>query len=232
MSTNLSLKAVSKTIFNCIAFLSAVFFSTAQTNTSNGVDLRSQCLFEKFAKGVVLMKNGSVEDASLNYNTADQSIVFEKDENTIMTLTGLESVDTIYFNHKKFIPGPDGLIYEVVINNSPRISLFVTYTNKLRSAATGVDQSGTSRKEAGEVSNTMTGVYVLRPFKGDYIVEIQKSYWLIKAKQVYKAGSEKQFAKVFPHQDEAIQKFVADQQTNFRLEDDLIKLTLFCNSRL
>lgn len=219
-----------KQLFISLAFYFYCFCCIAQNNTTSATGMREQYLFEKFAKGVVLMKNGTVEDASLNYNTADQSIVFEKNENTILTLTGLEAIDTIYFHNKKFIPGADGLIYEVVINNSPAISLFVTYTNKLKPATAVSDQTGTEHKNTAEVSNTMTGVYVLRPYKGDFIVEIQKNYWLIKNKQVYKASSGKQFNKVFPHQEAAIQKYITDRQVNFHIEEDLVKLTLFCNA--
>lgn len=178
------------------------------------------------------MKNGGVENASLDYNTADQSIVFEKEDGSILTLAGLENIDTIYFHNKKFIPGPDELIYEVIINNAPKISLYVTYTNKLRPAVAVTDQNGTTHKDAAETSNTMSDVYVLRPYKGDYNVEIQKNYWLIKSKQIYKATSAKQFEKVFPHQDDIIKNYVADKQVNFNIENDLVKLTFFCNQHL
>ncbi|MEP6750633.1 MAG: hypothetical protein ABJB86_23045, partial [Bacteroidota bacterium] len=79
-------------------------------------------------------------------------------------------------------------------------------------------------------SNTMSSIYVLRPYQGDFNIEIQKNYWLIKAKQIYKATSAKQFEKVFPHQEEAIKNYVASNQVNFNVENDLVKLTLFCNA--
>jgi len=216
----------------CLFFSFAGFLCSAQNNTTNTTDLREQYLFEKFAKGVVLMKDGSIENASLNYNTADQSVVFEKDATTVLTLTGLENIDSIYFRNKRFIPGADGRIYEVIIPGKPAIGLFVTYTNKMKPATAVTDQSGTSHKEAAEVSNTMTGVYVLRPYKGDYLIEIQRNFWLIKSKQIYKAATVRQFEKVFPHQDNFIEKYIAENQVNFKLEDDLVKLTLFCNEKL
>ncbi len=221
--------------FYCFIALSIVSFSGFAQITvvvDPKAEMAKQYLFENFAKGIVLMKNGAVENALLNYNTADQSIVFKQGENDILVLTGLEAVDTIYFHNKKFIPGPDGLIYEAIINNAPAVSLFVTYTNKQRPSTATADANGTSRKESAEVSNTMTGAYVSRPYKGDYIIEIQKNYWLIKSKQVYKATSEKQFEKVFPHKEDAIKKYIDDNHVNFKIEEDLVKLTLFCNTRM
>jgi len=214
----------------------ALFFSfvslfiNAQNNTTNTTDQRSQYLYENFAKGIVLMKSGTLEEALLNYNTADQSIVFEKPDASVLTLTGLETIDTIYFRNKHFIPGPDGLIYEVIVSNPPAVALYVTYTNKMKPAVATTDQNGTSRKQAAEVSNTVSNVYVLRPYKGDYLIEIQKNYWLIKAKQIYKANSAKQFEKVFPHQETAIRNYIAETHISFNMEEDLIKLTAFCNS--
>jgi len=211
--------------------LLAAVFCSAQNNTATA-DLRSQFLFENFARGTVLMKNGSVEEASLNYNTADQSIVFEKTDGSVLTLTGLETIDTIYFRNKRFIPGPDGLIYEVIMNNSTPAALYVTYTNKMRPAVITADKNGISRKDAAEVSNTVSNVYMLRPYKGDYMVEIQKNYWLLKSKQIYKANSARQFEKVFPHQATAIRNYIADNHISFGIEEDLVKLTTFCNTRM
>jgi hypothetical protein len=209
-----------------LTLLFSCFFCHAQNNVA---DPGKEYLFEKFADGVVLMKNGSVEKAPLNYNTADQSIVFLKEEKTL-TLTGLETIDTIYFHNMRFVPGPDGRVYEVLTAGAVPASLFVTYTNRKKPAVAVTDQGGTTHKEAAEVSNIVSDVYMLRPYKGDFMVEIQKNYWLIKSKQVYKAGNLKQFARVFPHKDAAIQEYVSAHQVNFLLEGDLIQLTSFCNT--
>ena len=211
------------------AFLSLLcsLFSFAQNNAETKP---IPWLFEYFTKGQVLLKSGSTEYASLNYNTDDQTIAFEKDGKT-MILTGLETIDTIYFFNKRFVPGPDDHIYEV-ITSSPVAALCASYYGKLKPAIAVTDKNGTSHKEAGEASNTMSGIYVLRPYKGDYTVEIQKSFWLIKHKQLYKANSEKQFNKVFSHQETAISKYIADNKIRFNNENDLIKLTAFCNALL
>jgi len=215
-----------------LSFFFLCFFCQAQNNTTNTTDQRSQYLYENFSKGNVLMKSGTVEEALLNYNTADQSIVFEKTDGSVLTLTGLETIDTIYFRNKRFIPGPDGLIYEVITNNFPMASLYVTYTNKMRPAIAATDPGGTTHKDAAEVSNTVSNVYMLRPYKGDFMIEIQKSYWLLKAKQIYKASSARQFEKVFPHKETAIHNYIADNHISFTIEEDLIKLTTFCNQHM
>ncbi|MFT3932071.1 MAG: hypothetical protein QM726_00530 [Chitinophagaceae bacterium] len=214
-------------LINC--FLLAVLVCNAQIPT----DVKNPSLaylYENFTEGRVLMKSGAVEKAMLNYNTSDQSVVFKQDDK-VMTLTGLTDIDTIYFNNKKFIPGPDELIYEVIANSNLAVSLYVTYTNKLKPALAVTDQAnGTTRKDAGEASNTLTSAYVTRPYKDDYTVEIRKNYWLIKGKQINKALNAKNFEKVFPHKEEAINNFIAKNEINFNIEPDLIKLTQFCNS--
>ena len=190
---------------------------------------RKQLLFERFSDGAVLMKSGAVEKASLNYNTADQSVVFERNSE-VLILTALETIDTIYFQNKKFVPKEKGIVYESLTNSGKGVGLYATFSSKLRPAVATTDQAGTTRKDAKDVNNTLSDIYVLRPYKKDFIVEIERHFWLIKGDRVYKTYSQKQFLKAFPGKADAIKKYLQAHPVNFKIEDEIIRLTSYCNT--
>jgi hypothetical protein len=174
------------------------------------------------------MKSGAIEKAPLNYNTDNQSIVFIK-ENQYMTLTRLETIDTIYIDDKKFVPVKE-TIYEIV-TPSEEIPLFVNYTNKIRPIVATVDHNGGSKQAGAQVSNTVSDTYVNRTFRGNYSVEFIRHFLLKKRYSFYKISNEKQVIKVFPESETAIRQFIAENQTNFSSLPDLVNLVIFCNEQ-
>ena len=76
-------------------------FSFAQ-NRVQDLDLRP-LLFKNFVKADILKKDGSDIQASVDYNTNNQSIIFLKDD-VYMELTGLEEIQEIKIDKSIFIP--------------------------------------------------------------------------------------------------------------------------------
>ena len=97
-------------------------FSFGQERLQN-LDLRP-LLFKDFLRADILKKDGSLLQASVNYNTDNQSLVFlTKDE--YMELTGLDQIEQIEIDHDVFVP-INGKIYQ----NTARNDLFISYSNK------------------------------------------------------------------------------------------------------
>lgn len=196
-------------------------------SVKDSVQLRT-LLFNHFIEGIVLMKSGAIEKAPLNYNTDNQSIVFINNDQ-YMTLTELETIDTIYIDDKKFVPVKE-TIYEVV-TPSEDIPLFVSYTNKIRPIVATVDHNGGSKQAGAQVSNTVSDTYVNRTFRGNYTVEFIRHFLLKKRYSFYKISNEKQVIKVFPESETAIRQFIAENQTNFSSLRDIANLVIFCNEQ-
>ncbi len=210
-----------------VMILLAIGIGAMAQSQRDSAQLRSM-LFNHFIEGAVLMKSGSVERAAMNYNTDDQSIVFVNN-GKYLTLTGLEDVDTIYIDDKKFIP-IKAVIYEIV-TPSLEIPLLVSYSNKIRPVLATVDHNGGSRQQSAQVSNTLSDSYLSRTYKGNYSVEFIRHFVLRKRYTLYKAANEKQIAKAFPQNEEAIEKYIAENQTNFSSLPDMIDLITFCNEQ-
>jgi hypothetical protein len=200
----------------------ASFFTQAQTGSDNFQ--RSVYLFPQFINGSVLLKSGIMELAALNYNVEKQGIVFEK-SGQYLDLIGLETIDTVYIEGRKFIP-VDGIFYEV-IRTTP-FEMYATYTGKKQPVTATTEHDGSLRKEANEVSNTVSDVYVTRQYRGDYAIEFRKQYWIKQFRNFYKANTEKQVLKIFPKKEAAIRTFIAENKTDFNKEADVLKLLAFC----
>lgn len=201
-------------------------FGQSLTDSTN---FTRDLLYDQFKNGSVLMKSGVIENAPLNYNTENQTVVFIKD-GQYMILTGTELIDTIYMENKKFVP-VNNKIYEVLTNEA--VALYLSYHNRPRPIVATTDYNGTTRKVNNEVSNTVTDVYTMRNFKGNYNIEIMKDYWLKKDNKYYKANTVKQFIKSFSSQmKKSIEEYIKTNHLDFNKEDDLIKLIKFCNSKL
>ena len=211
-----------------IAWVVIVFFFSIQGNAQPAKDktLPKTYLFEKFFNGSVLSKSGAVDQAPLNYNAEDQTIIFLRD-GQYFVLTNLETIDTIYISDKKFVP-VGNIVYEVIASAVP-VSLLASYHSKTRPIAAISNHDSTSRKVTNEISNTVTDIYVTRPFNGDNVVEIQKRYWLNQGKSIYKANTEKQFVRVFSSNQEMIKNYIKDDNIHFNNTGDLIKLVSFSN---
>lgn len=185
-------------------------------------------LFEKFIEGTVLMKSGVIEQAPLNYNTDNQTLVFIQN-GQYMVFADLEEIDTVYLQQKKFI-AINKTIYQVVNDASP-VALLVAYSNKIRPVVATTDHRGTSKQAGSEVSNTVSDVYVSRIFKENYSVEILKHYWFAKNDRVYKVDSKKKFLNSFSSKArKAIENYMAANNISFSNESDLTRLVDFCNT--
>jgi hypothetical protein len=210
-----------------ILILPFVILLPILSNGQSSKDTISQnkYLFDHFINGSVRLKTGVTEQASLNYNTDDQNIAFER-SGQLLTLTNPDDIDTIYIENKKLIPAI-GKFYEVL--TTTKIALFATYTNKTRPIVAGTDHSGTSKHIANGVSNTVTDYYMERNFNSDYALEINRHFWLRRGNTFYKADSEKQIANVFPGKSAVIPTFIKENKINLKDPADMEKLIEFCN---
>src|SRR5882762_7578841 len=154
----------------------------------------STYVFDHFIDGTVLLKTGAIEPASLNYDADNQSIIYTQ-TGQYMILTGLEKIDTVYIQEKKFIPAEDKF-YEV--GTYTPIGLFISYTYKTHPVVANADHNGTSRQTNNQVSNNVSDAYTTRRYEGRFDVEFQKQYWLRRGHSFYKANTETQITKVFP----------------------------------
>lgn len=201
----------------------------AQYTSRDTAIQRQSYVFDDFVTGTVLLKSKEVSYAPLNYCSYDQTILFKQGAQ-VMTLTGLETIDTVYIADKKFIPVAN-VVYEVV-DGKGKIELCASYVGKLVPWTATTDHNGTERKQSNEVSNTVSSVYVTRPYKGDFSMQVTKKYWLKSFNEIHKANNLKDFLRVFKEStNPSISEYVSQSHIDFNNEADLVKLVDFCNGK-
>jgi len=199
--------------------------SLGQAQTGKDTTQPATCLFDHFTGGTVKMKNGALESTLLNYDTENQTILFRQGGQNLV-LTGMDNIDTVYLQDKRFIPAEDKF-YEV--GTSTPIALLISYTYKTHPLTATTDHDGTVQKDNNQVSNNVSEAYTNRRFQGHYSVTFTPHYWLRIGHSFYKANTEKEVIKVFPRKEAAIREFTAANKVVFGRPDDMIKLILFCN---
>ncbi|MFL5811854.1 MAG: hypothetical protein ACJ749_20190, partial [Flavisolibacter sp.] len=118
---------------------------------------------------------------------------------------------------------------EIIQDPSSSSVVYVSYTNKQRPLVATADHNGSSRQSPNQVSNTLSDVYangLPRPKS----VEIQKHYWIEWKKKMFRADGEKQVIKIIPSKSAEIEKFIRDNNINFIIDADMLKLAEFCNT--
>jgi len=198
------------------------FYLGAQTPQP---DLRPQFLFRNFNNGKVIMKNGQVNEAMLNYNTLTEKMVFIQG-NKYLDLTNLNMVDTVILDSHKFIPAGK-FFYEVLFQG--HISLFARHQGKLKG------RPGAYGKTSDASSNYYLSNISIRQGEGDlslpqeYFVEPRTDYLVSKNNEWFEFYSEK-FLNIFPEKSTEIKNFIKENRIRTDKTEDLIRLVAWCNS--
>lgn len=191
-------------------------FSFAQ-NRAEDLDLRP-LLFKNFVKADILKKDGSDIQASVDYNTNNQSIIFLKDD-VYMELTGLEEIQEIKIDKSIFIP-INGKFYEKTDMNN----LFISYLNKVVVNDGVTSKSGTEVKNATEGSNNVSNVYVSRNYQSANNLAFVKKFWVMKENQMIEVNNINKVARAFNVNKNKVSEFVKKEKLDLSNYDDVIIL--------
>jgi len=208
------------TVFNLIS--AALVCQT----TSDG--LMPQYYFQDFTTARVIMKNGQIQTASMNYNTVTEKMVFTRDEN-YYDIANPGMVDTVIIQDIRFIPAGKGF-YEVLKSGDP--SLFIQFKGELLPAGKPVGYGGTSQLAASVYLSSVdlsSGRYNL-PLPSDYIVKITPVYWIRKDSEWFSFSNEKQFLNLFPEKADRLKPFIKKNRIKFDRKEQITKLFKYCNS--
>lgn len=191
-------------------------FSFAQ-NRVQDLDLRP-LLFKNFVKADILKKDGSDIQASVDYNTNNQSIIFLKDD-VYMELTGLDEIQEVKIDKSIFIP-IDGKFYEKTDKND----LFISYSNKVVVNDVVTSKPGTEVKNARESSNNVSNVYVSRNYQSPNNLAFVKKFWILKENQMIEVNNINKVARAFNVNKTTVNQFVKKEKLDLNNYDDVIIL--------
>lgn len=184
-------------------------------------------LFPKFTKGIVKLKDGKINTAILNYETVEQKMVFLQRKLTIV-LDNPQQVDTIFLNNRIFVPFEKGF-YELVVK-AP-IALFIQHKSYIESPGMPIGY--------GAMSQTTAPNYVRQVFAGngsigltippDFKVVDDSENWVRWINGMEKFSNRKQFLRIFPDNEKALNQFIGKNNIDFKNPSDLAKLVIYTN---
>lgn len=193
------------------------FLTSFGQNRFQNLDL-GPLLFKNFLKADIVKKDGSNIQASVNYNTNNQSIIFlTKDK--YMELTGLEDIVQINIDSAIFVP-IGGKFYQKTETND----LYVSYSNKVVVNDVVTSKSGTDIKNARESSNMVNGVYVSQNYHSPNNLAFVKNFWVMDGQQLVALSDIKKLAKYYNISKKEINDFVKDRNLNFNNNNDMTVL--------
>lgn len=214
----------------CLITLGLCLHQICYSQTANDSILQLGYVYDHFVPGRVLLKNGTLETAELNYDANNQGIAFIS-QGQFMTLTNINDIDTVYIESAKFVP-IKGVFFEIINASASSETLFASYSCKSKPVTASVDHNGTSNQNKSQVSGNISDMYVNKRYKGNFLMEFQKEYLLQIKSTIYKANNEKQIRKIFPEKSDAIHAFIEENKIDFKKQEDVIKLIKFCNNEL
>jgi len=213
-----------KKLFAILITLAIFMQAGAQDNSDGSMP---QYLFNKFAAGLVKMKNGSRNKALLNYNTVTEKFVFDKN-GVLYDVMNTELIDTVYLDNRKFVPV--GNIFHEVLVEAP-ICLFIQHRSSLQPPGTPAGYGGTSQVASTKIYSSIssgTGRHNLS-LPSDYTVIPDPLYWIRNGNAFDSFINEKQFLKIFPEREEELKKYIKQNKIKFDRLSNVVSLIEHCN---
>lgn len=182
-------------------------------------------IFPEFTKGVILMKTGLKNDASLNYNSLTEEMIFEN-KGTKLALGQLELIDTVYIISRKFIP-LNGKFLELILHSS--VDLYAEHKCSLVDPGTPAGYGGTSQTAATTTYSKLLSAGQAYDLKLPESVETDPSvvYWIKKDGELTRFLSLNQLSKIFKDKSDEFKKYTKEHRVSYNNEQSLIELVKF-----
>ncbi|HHU96714.1 MAG: hypothetical protein QM237_02520 [Bacteroidota bacterium] len=188
----------------------------------------SHYLFPDFQPGVVLMKNGTRNNAKLNYNTASEEMVF--DENGVLLAISdvlLPQIDTVFISNEKFIRVNNKFMK--IIIDEPKISLFVEHKCRIIPPGKPAGYGGTSQlSSTTSFSSILSGgrVYDLELPK-DFKVEPYSVFWVNRNGKLQSFSNIRQLKRIYRDKKKIIDNYLKENDVKITDEKSVRDTIVF-----
>jgi hypothetical protein len=218
-------KVLLKKAFVVLLVLISSFLSgNGQTNLKDV----THYLFPEFMKATVLLKNGTLNNAVLNYNSLTEEMIFEN-RGTKLALGQLDLIDTVYIADRKFIPLGNAFVELIFKSN---YSLFAAYKCKINDPGKPAGYGTTSQTSAISTYSTYFSggrAYEMKLPEG---IETQSSveYWLEKDGKMNKFLSIRQLSKLVAEKEDLFKSYVKEHDVKYDDQASMVELLNYIQS--
>jgi len=213
---------------SAVAALLAILLIPAGLNAqADSLENLPNLLLPRFTNSLVKMKSGEKRRAVLNYNLVDQEMVFMQ-RGQFYVLDDPQLIDTVYMANRAFVPFEKGF-YELAVSGPA--TLFIQH--KAYAESLGVPTAFGAR------SQTTSYNYVKMIFGGNGAINLKfpdeftivddTEYWIRKEGVMVSFKSQRQFLKIFPEKKKEIDRYIIENQVDFKNIESIIGLVQYCN---
>ena len=211
-----------------VAALFAILFIPSGLNAqADSLVNLPNLLLPRFTNSLVKMKSGENRRAVLNYNLIDQEMVFMQ-RGQFYVLDDPQLIDTVFMANRTFVPFEKGF-YELAVSGPA--TLFIQH--KAYAESLGVPTAFGAR------SQTTSYNYVKMIFGGNGAINLKfpdeftivddTEYWIRKEGVMVSFKSQRQFLKIFPEKKKEIDRYIIENQVDFKNIESIIGLVQYCN---
>jgi hypothetical protein len=208
-------------------FVIFMFYAVSAYTQTNLMPV-THYVFPEFTKGIVLMKDGSKNEAILNYNSLTEEMIFDT-RGVKLALSQLEKIDTVYVGNRKFIPKDNSFI-ELLFKS--KYSLFADYKSKMKDPGKPAGYGTTSQTSAITTYSKYFSngrVYEMQLPEG---FETQSSivYWLDKDGKMDEFLSIRQLSKLFKDKEGDFKTYTKKIDVNYDDQKSIIELIRYLDA--
>jgi len=184
-------------------------------------------LLPRFTNSLVKMKSGEKRRAVLNYNLIDQEMVFMQ-RGQFYVLDDPQLIDTVYMANRTFVPLEKGF-YELAVTGPA--TLFIQH--KAYAESLGVPTAFGARSQTTSYNYVKmifggNGAINLK-FPDEFTIADDTEYWIRKDGVMVSFKSQRQFLKIFPEKKKEIDRYISENQVDFKNKQSIINLVQYCN---
>jgi len=187
----------------------------------------SHYIFSEFTPGEILMHNGTTVEASLNYNSLSEEVVFMQDgELLAIGDETLPQIDTVYIHGSKFIR-VDGKFVELLVNNG--YSLLAEYKCRLIPPGKPSGYGGTSQTSASTTYSTLmaSGIIYNLKLPDDYTVKPYIIYRIIRGGKEISFQSAGQLKRLYNDDKARYKQYTSENKVDINNPDYIKNLVIF-----
>lgn len=191
----------------------------------------SHYLFPEFTKGVILMKSGERNDASLNYNALTEEMIFDNNgQKRAIADSEILLIDTVFFKDRKFVV-LNGKFVESAFHST--WDLFVEHKCSVEEAGKPAGYGGTSQTSAATSVSSLYAqgrvVYNLK-LPDEYEVRPYVIYWLKKNGEIYKFSNMRELKKIYKDRKDLYKKYLKSNRIKFQEQERMIQFIEYLES--
>jgi len=182
-------------------------------------------IFSEFTKGSVLMKDGTIYDRFLNYNSLTEEMLF-KNKSQIMAMSVQDMVDTVYVSKRKFFRLNNDF-FELIYKS--RVELYVERKCKVveQGAEGGYGQKSTNTAVHSVSNYRGNNIYHKLNLPNELKTNPYKYYWLKKGENVSRFNKLRQLLKLYPNKKAIFKKYIKEHSVKYRDEESVVGLIKF-----